>query len=171
MENTQVSHTKISKNTVLGSRVHFNIITNTIIYLSPNNPHEAKRSCISHKATLMLCPKSPFQPKYASITLLDMIQWTPNKEKTKDHNSVETKQWSNRWSTNSQLDIHKFIRIIFLIMRLFIKKKKFLIMRLSIVEFPQHSCPEREKSYLLWNFDTPNTLPRKLHTTKSFYDL
>jgi len=40
-----------------------------------------------------------------SIILPGITRCTPNKQKTRDHNSLANAQWSNKWSTLSNLHL------------------------------------------------------------------
>ena len=52
------------------------------------------------------CANFPCQASNNSRTLWGITHWIPNKQKTKNHNSQATRQWSRRWSTDSPHLLH-----------------------------------------------------------------
>ena len=69
--------------------------------------HQIKQWGTNLQTSMWWCRANfPCQASNNSRTLWGITHWIPNKQKTKNHNSQATRQWSRRWSTDSPHLLH-----------------------------------------------------------------
>ena len=121
---------------------------------SQSSKHLAFRSCCNHqnkqcgtnlhKPIFRCLPNFPCQEDHTSLTLYDITQCIPNKQKTIDHKSYAIGQWRRRWSTDSPHLLH---------IKHFSNTAICLFQRLFVVKILPKAAVPKKNATLGWTFD------------------